>query len=828
MRGFLSDLRISIRSLARSPGYAAGGVLTLALGLGGTIAMFAVLDRVVLDPLPYPDSDRLVRLANAVPGSGTDAEWNLSTAQYFHYRDRVPALEDVGLFVRFGTILSRDDGAETVLAVRATASVLEMLGAGAAVGRLPGPADDRPDAPPVVVLSHGYWQRAFGGDSTVVGTTLTLQDTPFEVVGVLEPDVTLPPAPGGATVPAADLWTPLRLDPAGPFYNSHVYPGLERLAPGATVDDLRAQLDRAADELPTAFPTVYDADFFAAYGFRPLVRGLKDHIVGGVAEQLWILLAGVGLVLVVACADVANLLLARAEARRREMAVRTALGAGPWVALRQFLAEGGVLAALGGGLGLAAGVGAANWIASSGYGGLPRLAPGGVDPSVLLFALGVSTAAALVLSLVPVLRLRAEDASPSAPSRSGTTPGERRFRGALVLGQVAFAIVLVVGAGLLVESFQNLRSEDPGVSPEGVLTLQVLMPGDRYPTPESRWAFYRRVLDEVEGRAPVTAVGVTRSFPFADAFACTAQAFEDPEVGARLREAEATSCGAQQPTSAGYFEAMGIDVIRGRTFEAADHEEPGAGPVVVSRAFAERYWPGEDPIGKGVAPSGRSQGPFYRVVGVVEDVYATSVEDAPSPVVYYPIVPMSEAMRDQWSAGGLALRTGLEDPASLFPVVREVVAELDPDVALADPEELSTVLARSRGRVTLTMTLLLAAAATALTLAAVGLFGTLSYLVARRTREIGVRIALGATRTRVQREVTGEIAGWVGAGAATGLLAALLVSGVLRSFLYEVRPTEPVVYLAAGVVVAMVAVGAGWLPARRATRIHPREALRVE
>lgn len=829
------EIRIAVRSLGRTPGFTAVCVLTLAVGLGGVGAVYTLLDRIVLDPLPYPDSERLVRLQNRVPGVGPDAVWQLSTAQYVFYDEHVEALSAVGLHRRLsGANVMTSTGPQRARLVRITPDVISLLGAEVQLGRGFVPDDGRPGAERVILLSDGFWRRTLGADPDVVGQALSLDGRPVEVVGVLGPDVR---PPGGDDAPP-DIWEPLVVDPAGPFRNTHLFSAVGRLSEGSTVEALEAELDRLIPRLTETFPDVYPAEFFERYGFRTFAEPLKESVVRDMRQTLWVLFGGVFLVLAVAAANVSNLFLVRVEGRRRELAVRRALGADRRALARYVLAESLVLAGAGGLLAVAGGVWAVPALVRLAPDGLPRIddvALGG-DTAVLtlLVALGVG----LVVSVYPLVSRAPDEGELAAGDRRASHgPGRRRASGVLVVGQMALAIALIVGAGLLMESLRVLQASDPGFEPEGVLAVELHASPARYPDDIDLWDLHGRILERVRAIPGVAEAGMGEVVPVTGGYGCTVQGFADQSVYERIEAAGMTTCAGQQHVTPGYFQALGIPLLEGRLLDAGDSDDPTRHAVVVSRAFAERFWPDGSAIGRRVHPNGWRQEPYFEVVGVVGDVARASDPGQPplsqtAVAIYYPMVhdPAASGWWGWWWPGSttLVVRADGVEPTSLLPSIRRVVDAIDPEIPLANARAMAGDVSRAMAGISFLSTLMIVAALAALLLAAVGLYGVVSWVVSRRTREIGMRLAIGASPGTVVRAVVIRTLRLALAGLIVGLPLGYLTSRIGQGVLVGVEPTAPAAYIAASGVVGLVSLLAAWIPARRAASVDPATSLRAE
>ena len=827
----LIDLRQAARSLARSPGFTAVAVLTLGVGLGLATAIYAALKHIVIDPLPFPDADRLMVLLSEVPGSGTDDVWGASTAQFFHFRDNAGSLEEIGVMRGTMPLDVSISGAEMRLGVvLASASVQRMIGARAILGRTLTDADDQPGAPITAVLSEGLWRSQLGADPDLVGKTLAAQvgaETPLvvEIVGVVA-------ATGSASFDRTDAWWPNQLDAAGPHYNQHDLFLVAKRRPGVSAAAAQAEADGLTDQLAAVYPDVYGTleleggkvDFMERFGFRSRWTPLKDYLVGGASAPLWIAQGAIVLLLVVAWVAVANLFLARVETLMPEIAVRTALGAGRGAIVRQ-LAWTSTLIVAGAWL---AGSGLAWWLAQTWEVmdpiDLPRSEDVGIDGGTLALAAGVALLLVLSMVAMSLWRLRGVAGHLMDAGRGATSSRTgKRTRSLLIVAQVALAFVLLVGAGLLLSSFRNLVVADPGIDPRGVVKVDLVPDND---VGGGWWPLLKDVQDAVAALPGVSAVGASQSLPLERGFfGCVAQHFEDAAVVERLNASGESLCGVQDFVTPGYFAAAGIAVLQGRTLTEADFDDPSARGAVVSRSFADKFFRGQSVIGERLSPYGWD---WFTIVGVVGDIHAKSVAEPPTPHVYYPLARIPQEAGWDPVPVALVVRTDLGEPESLLPTLRRTIAAVDPDIAMTNAEPLSALIERSTSQDRFMAALLGFAAAAAVMLAVVGLYGIVSYLVARRTNEIGLRMAVGAMPDRVRRMMMMTSLKLVAVGLAVGLALSLSLAEVLRGLLFGVTPTSPAVYAACAVVLSLAAALAGWVAAGRASRITPMDALRVE
>ncbi len=808
------ETRLALRGLRRSPGFSLVVLATLALGIGAATAIFTLLDDVVLRPLPYPNESRLVWIESAVSGA-SQGPWQVSEAGYFYYRAHNTTFDALGAYA-FGEVgVMTRDGAESRMVALATASMFDVLGLRTVLGRGIQPADDRPGHGSVVVLSHRYWMNQFHGDSTVIGQTLRLNDETRTIVGVLAPGEEPP------RYYAADLWTTLNLDPAAPPINSHYLRVVGRLKRGIDAAVAQRDLERLTERFPADLPGAYSPGFMAKYHFAASVRSLHAAVVGDAARGIWVVLAAAALLLVIACANVANLFLVRLEARRREVTIRVAIGAEGAHLAWHYLTESLLLCLAAGCAALIVADVAIRALLAFAPSTLPRLGEIHLGWASVACALTLAMLEGIAFGSLPLVRRKMDVATLRDGSRGLTvSPLRRAARGALVVTQTALALVLLAASGLMVRSLVHLHDVRPGFDPHGVITLDVAPSAAHQATYEKAAAFWHAALDRIRALPDVEAAGATSALPLGDRGSCATLYVEAHP----LAPGEEPPCVSKALVTPGYFRAMRIP-LRGHS-PTWDEVEGHAAGVVVSGPLAARMWPNEATIGQGLG--GGNQPPFFHVVGLTGDVHVDGMDKPPAEIVYYPIVPIKG--RGLWGPGGdftIVARARRSSPTALVPEIRRVLRDLDPEAPVADVQTMDEVVAHSMARTTFMMLLLGVAAAMALVLSAVGMFGVLSYLVGQRRGEMGIRLALGASGPQVTRLVVWESARLAAAGVLIGLAGALATTRVMQSLLFDVSTADPFTLGAVTVLLLGVAVAAAWVPARRAARVDPVDALRA-
>ena len=817
------DLGYALRGLLQRPAFAAVVVLTLGLGIGATTAIYALLDAVVLRPLPYPNASRLVYIDHPVPGVETNMRWRMSQAGYFFFRKNSRAFDDIALYNRSEASLVTPDRAERVRAAAISGNFLDVVGVRPILGRTFTDADTRPNAAPVVMLGYAFWRQRFNANQQIVGTSVNLGSTPYTIVGVVPPRFDLPDY-------QAQVWRPLELDPDAPAMNSHYLDAVARLRPGVSVAAAQADAMRLTGRLPEEFPQAYSQGFMRDSRFSVLVTPLRDVIIGGMSRMLWILLGAVALVLLIAFANVANLFLVRAESRRREVAIRAALGADRWHLAGHYLTESVLLATIGGALAVALAYGAMRILVALNPSSVPRLSELSLGWHSAVLALTLSLGSGIALGLLPLTRLASSGSDDGVLREGGRgqTSSRRQLsaRSTLVVAQMALAVVLLAAAGLMLRSFERLRSVRPGLDAPGLLTFELSLPWSRYgakvPGPEAYLPVFRyhaELARRLAALPGVASVAMTRQLAIKDGDGCALVYVKGKDYSH-----ETAPCVGNVIAGPGYFSTLGI-AVRGRTPTWADVEEQN-GSVVVSKALAERLWPGEDALGKELRPNGIGD-VWYRVVGITGDVLTRGLDQPPSEIVYYPMVPMRGA--GLWGPpmnATVAIRSRDDNPLSLAPAARRIVTELDREVPVANVQTMQAIVEQSTAKTTFAMLLLAVAGGMALVLSAVGIYGVISYTVTQRRGEIGVRMALGAQSTQVARMVVAQSLRVAGVGIAIGLVAAFATTRVMQSLLFGVSPTDPTTLAGVTVLLVMLGALAAYAPARRATKVDPVEVLR--
>jgi putative ABC transport system permease protein len=811
MDALLKDIRYSFRRLLKSPGFTAVVVVTLALGIGANTAIFSVVNAVLLRPLPYREPQQLVTMEHLYPSLNA-LQAPVSATGFRDYRDRTRVFDKVAVESGWGANLTGRGDPERLNASRVSGQFFQVFGVSPALGRTLLPEEDAPGREKVVVLSYGLWQRLFGGRPDAVGQKLTLNGEDYEIVGVMPRDFR------DFFNRAAELWRPLALPPEQ-FTNDAARTNewlslTGRLRPGMTLEQAQRDMTAFAEQLKREFPDAYPPTWTL------LVTSLSERATGRIRPALLVLLGAVGFVLLIACSNVANLLLARAAARLKEVAIRSALGAKRWHLVRQLLAESVLLALGGGALGLVL----AYWGVRSLVAFNPDLSAANVnvDGRVMLFTLAISLATGLLFGLAPALqasKANLQETLKEGGRSSAADRGGQSLRRALVVAEVALSLMLLVGAGLLIRSFARLQGVSPGFEPGGVLTFNLALPRAKYPSDTAQIAFYDRVLAELAATPGVQSVGATSVMPFGGDWSTgtfTVEGYEPPENGPR-------PWGDIRIVSPRFLPTLKAPLLKGRML--TDQDAPGAPlAVVVDEEAAKRFWPNEDPVGKRIGRGSRDGQPiWWTVVGVVGHTAHEGLDAERRVQLYYPYrqsgTPfMSVAVRA--APGG--------DPSALVPAVRRAVRAVDKDQPLAGIRTMEELLERSVGQRRLSMLLLGVFAGIALLLASVGIYGVMSYAVTQRSHELGVRMALGAARGNVLRLVMRQGMLLCAAGVVLGLLGALALTRLIAGQLYQVPATDPVTFAAVALLLTGVASVATLVPALRATRVDPVVALREE
>jgi predicted permease len=812
MESFLQDCRYALRMLARSPGFTLIAVLALALGIGANSAIFSIVNAVILKPLPYEKPEQLVQLWMRFTNIGIPNDQNWVSAPEFVDLQQNQSLSHLAAISSDSFNINISGTPERIDSAVVSTSFFPLLGVHAQLGRVFLPEEGQPGREHVVLLSDGLWRRRFGTDPAISGRKLVMNGQSYLIVGVLPRDFQLPLE--------AEVWTPLVFSADDLSPNSrgnHSYQVIARIKPGLTLNQARADMDVVSQRI-----VEQHRDYpYRQFNFRVLTIPLLEQQIGDIKTALWVLMSAVGLVLLIACANVANLLLVRASAREREIAVRQALGVSRWRLIRQLLTESAILGLLAGVIGLLLGYWALHLLTTLAATSFPRVMEARMDFRVLAFTLLVSVATGILFGLAPAFSSRhvTHDALKEG-GRGGTAgAGSQHLRGALVVAEVALSLTLLVGAGLLIRSFLRLQEVDTGFRPEGVLTLRISLPEQKYAKIEQTRAFYRELLDRIRRLPGVDAAGGATGLPLGG----TGWSGTTTVDSQAVQPQDSTPEADQRPVFPGYFEALGIPLVRGRYFEQRDNEK-GAPVAIIDETMAKTYWPNEDPIGKRIKSGGSgSTQPWRTIVGVVRHVRYRTLESPSRVEFYWPYDQTSFALGSM----SLAIHTS-SDPHSLAGVVERQVQALDPDQPAYRIRTLGELMSESMARRRLSMFLLAIFAAVALALAAVGIYGIMSYSVAQRAHEVGIRMALGARSSDVVRMVLGQSLGLTLAGIFAGLIGSLALTNLLSSLLFNVKATDATTFLVVALILAVVAVVASLVPAYRATTVDPVNALRQE
>ena len=804
MTSMLTDVKYGLRLLWRAPGFSLVAIAALAIGIGANTAIFSVVNTLLLKKLPYADADRLAMIwEHNLP---RDRKTNVvSPGNFIHWREMNQVFQDIGAVgMTFNVTLTGDGEPEELPMQFVSAQFFPIVGVQPALGRWFTPEEDRPRSR-MTVISDRLWRRRFGADPAILQRPITLQGVPYTVVGVRPPGFSF-------LDKKVELWLPVGFPAEARTPRGRWIGVVGRLKPGVTLDQADADMKRVAGEMTRRFPEFNT-------GWTARVVGLRDQLTGDVRPALFVLLGAVAFVLLIACANVANRLLARATARQRELAVRAALGAGRARLVRQLAAESLVLATAGGAVGLMLAWWALHFLRVVASEQLPvqRLEVVGIDGGVLLFTLGASLLSGLVFGTVPALSAAGSALTDALKEggRTGTGGRGKRARSAFVVVEIALALVLLVGAGLMVRSFSRLLDVNPGFDPERTVTMRLNLPGSRYDSAAKFEQFFDRLFNGIDVLPGVRAAGAVSFLPLAGLGSATSYTAVGKPVPPRGQEPVADV----RVIDHNYLQAMGIPLLRGRLFNPLD-ENDAKNRVVVNETLAKKHWPDEDPVGKKIKISW-SDDREDEIIGVVGDVRYTSLDAAARPTTYWPY------RRNVYGTMTLAVRTS-GDASQVVNSIVTLVRQQDPLLAVSDIQTMDEVVAESVAQRRLTTLLLGIFAGAALLLAAVGIYGVIAYSVTQRIQEIGIRVALGAQHADVLRMIVGQAAWLAAGGIALGAAGAFLLTRLMSGLLFQVQPTDPLTFAAVALVLGGVAVVASYVPGRRATRVDPVVALRAE
>jgi putative ABC transport system permease protein len=805
MTNFIQDLRYSFRLLLKNPGFTIVAVLTLALGIGANTAIFSVVNSLLLRPLPYPDAQQLVWIWGTNPKNDIPQE-AASAPDFADWKSRNQSFAEMAAFSRTALILNTEGEPERLLGGAVTDGFFSVLRAQPKMGRVFLPEEDRPGANRVVILSERLWQRRFGADPHIIEKSITLTGNPYTVVGVMGADF-LNPRPGD--LQPAELWVPLRLNYATAGRRSDFLGVIARLKPGLTLVQAQTEMTTIASNLEEQYPTTND-------GWSAKVLTLHERFVGDVSRTLLVLMGAVCFLLLIACANVANLLLVRASSRRKEIAIRAAMGASRMRLTRQLLTESLVLSLFGGALGLLSAVWGLNILVSFIPGNLPRLSEIALDNRAMIFTLSISLLTGIVFGLIPALQASTpslNDCLKEGGKEAASLGGSNRIRNVFAIVEVALALVLLAGAGLMMKSFLKLQDVNPGFDPNRVVTMQVQLPSSRYKEEVQLANYGTQLLEKIATMPGVEAAALVSDVPLSGGGDILAFSIE----GISRSPSDPIQDADAHVVSPDYFKTLGIQLKGGALFSSQDLiNSPGV--VVISETMAKRYWGDEDPIGKRISTDGEK---WMKIIGIVADVRHKTLNKEPYPQMYAPI-----AQNPRRTLTILARSS--TDPASIIPALRHQVRELDANVPVFNVRTMEQILADFIAPPRFNAMLIVLFAVLALLLAAVGIYGVISYGVTQRRHEIGIRMALGARPAEILKMVVGQGLKLVLIGIGLGLVAVFLLTRLLSKLLFEVSATDPITFVLVSLILTGVALLACLVPARRAAKTDPMVALRYE
>ena len=821
MQTFVQDLKHALRQFRETPGFTVTAVAALTLGIGVNVAIFSVVNAVLLRPVPFPDPDRLVFVVNSQNGNpGGNAT---SPAKYMHYRAQTEVLEDVGAFTTTTFNFTGGETPEQIEANRVTKEYFSTFRVPMVLGRGFTADEDLPGGPRVTIVAYNFWMQRLGGDPEIIGKTISLSGDPYTVVGVVGREYDI------REFAKPELWVPFQFDP-NTTDQGHYFQTAARLKPGVTLEQAQARLEASAAQYRERFP-----NFNANNGFSAL--SMRDAVVRNARPMLLVLFGAVGFVLLIACANVANLLLVRATGRRREIAIRATLGAGRWRIIRQLLTESVLLSLIGGVLGLVLGFFGMRTLLTVNTAGLPRLGDDGglmgMDWRVVAFTLGLSVVTGIIFGLVPALvsaRTDLNSVIKDSSGRSGSGFRQNKTRSVLVTIEVALAVVLLVGAALLIRTSLALGSVDPGFNVDNVISMQTSLSGERFRTIATVDPMVRNTLERIRSIPGVADAVATCCVPLQGGYGLPFNV-----IGRANTDGPFTGGGGIVFTSPGYFATFEIPVLRGRAITDADTAAAPA-VVVINEAMAKQTWPDGDPLADRILIGGGAANmkeltdePIRQVVGVVGNARSNGIAREPGPTMYIPHAQMPDALNAlMLQSGPIAWIVRAQgQPAGLSGPIQEVVRQVT-GLPVTDVQLMRDVVSLDTSRQRLNMLLMTVFGGAALLLAAIGIYGLMAYSVQQRTQEIGIRMALGAEADRVKRMVIQQGMLLVGIGVLVGIAAALYLARLLGAILFEVKPYDPTVFVAVPVTLALIALAAVAVPAQRASRVDPLEALRYE